>query len=139
MTAALTAENAVMSPNFLVWKFCGKAQFVRNYGGNCAFPQNFHTRKLGEVTVFYAVNTKKETPPRVYSLGFPKLFKTFTDWSFYHKETIIWRCSIKRMFLKYLQNSQESTCASEFSSDSFVIFLRTLPDDCFLRVTMFYN
>ena len=23
--------------------------------GNCAFPQNFHTRKLGENTVFYAV------------------------------------------------------------------------------------
>ena len=24
--------------------------------GNCAFTQNFHTRKLGEITVFYAVN-----------------------------------------------------------------------------------
>ena len=24
--------------------------------GNCAFPQNFHTRKLGEITVFYAVD-----------------------------------------------------------------------------------
>ena len=23
--------------------------------GNCAFPQNFHTRKLGEITVFYGV------------------------------------------------------------------------------------
>ena len=23
--------------------------------GNCAFPQNFHTRKLGEITVFYTV------------------------------------------------------------------------------------
>ena len=23
--------------------------------GNCAFLQNFHTRKLGEITVFYAV------------------------------------------------------------------------------------
>ena len=23
--------------------------------GNCAFPQNFHTKKLGEITVFYAV------------------------------------------------------------------------------------
>ena len=22
--------------------------------GNCAFPQSFHTRKLGEITVFYA-------------------------------------------------------------------------------------
>ena len=24
-------------------------------GGNCAFPQNFHTRKLGEITTFYVV------------------------------------------------------------------------------------
>ena len=24
--------------------------------GNCSFPQNFHTRKLGETTVFYEVN-----------------------------------------------------------------------------------
>ena len=24
--------------------------------GNCAFPQNFHTRKLGEITVFFATN-----------------------------------------------------------------------------------
>ena len=23
--------------------------------GNCTFPQNFHTMKLGEITVFYAV------------------------------------------------------------------------------------
>ena len=23
--------------------------------GNCAFPQNFHTRKLGEITRFFAV------------------------------------------------------------------------------------
>ena len=36
-------------PNFMVWKLCVKAQT------NCAFPQNFHTIKLGEVRVFYAV------------------------------------------------------------------------------------
>ena len=28
-----------------MWKLCG----------NCAFPQNFRTRKLGQITVFYAV------------------------------------------------------------------------------------
>ena len=28
-----------------MWKFYG----------NCAYPQNFHARKLGEITVFYAV------------------------------------------------------------------------------------
>ena len=48
----IIAENTVISPNFMVWKFCGKAQFpYRNY----AFPQNFHTMKLGEITVFYAM------------------------------------------------------------------------------------
>ena len=26
--------------------------------GNCAFPQNFHTRKLGEITVFFSVYEK---------------------------------------------------------------------------------
>ena len=41
-----TAKNTVISPNFLVWKFCGK---------DFAFPQNFHTKKLGEITVFFAV------------------------------------------------------------------------------------
>ena len=31
---------------------CGKAQLC----GNCAFPQNFHIRKLGEITLFFAVS-----------------------------------------------------------------------------------
>ena len=26
--------------------------------GNCAFPKNFHTKKLGEITVFFAVSFK---------------------------------------------------------------------------------
>ena len=33
-------------------------KFWANYPklyGNCAFPQNFHTKKLGEITVFYAI------------------------------------------------------------------------------------
>ena len=40
-----TTKNTLISPNFLVWKLCG----------NCAFLQNFHSRKLGEITVFFAV------------------------------------------------------------------------------------
>ena len=42
-------ENIVILPSILGAnrpKLCG----------NCAFPQNFHTRKLGEITVFFAVN-----------------------------------------------------------------------------------
>ena len=27
-----TAQNTVISPNFLVWKFCGKAQFLHSFG-----------------------------------------------------------------------------------------------------------
>ena len=52
-----TAKNNLILPNFLVWKFCGKAQFAirPKLCGNCAFPQHFHTRKLGELTVFFTV------------------------------------------------------------------------------------
>ena len=48
-------------PNFLVCKFCGKAQFPHSFGqitriyveiNFCAFPQNFDTGKLGEIIVF---------------------------------------------------------------------------------------
>ena len=38
-----TAKNIVISTNFLVCKFCGKAQFFQQ---NCDFPQNFYTRKI---------------------------------------------------------------------------------------------
>ena len=58
---ALTAKNSAISPNSLVWKFCGKAlfpyssrRFARNYA-KTAFPQSFHTKKLGEITVFFTV------------------------------------------------------------------------------------
>ena len=30
--------------------------------GSCLFPQNFHTRKLGEIKVFYALRTAKDIP-----------------------------------------------------------------------------
>ena len=54
----------MISPNFMVRKFCGKAQFLHNFGQialnyaeNVPFPQNFHTMKLDEITIFLAVNT----------------------------------------------------------------------------------
>ena len=53
------AKNTAISPNFLMWKFCGKAQFphsfgllARNYAETKPFPQNFHTKILGKITVF---------------------------------------------------------------------------------------
>ena len=51
-------KNTEISPSFLVWKFCGNAQRLHRFGRfakNCAFLQNFYIRKLGEITVFYAV------------------------------------------------------------------------------------
>ena len=52
----ITLKNTVISPNFLVWTLCGKAQFPHSFG-TCAFPQNLHTRKLGEITIFFAVDS----------------------------------------------------------------------------------
>ena len=34
--------------------FNGKLHFLRSISGNCAFPQNFRTEKLGEIAIFYA-------------------------------------------------------------------------------------
>ena len=48
------ASNTVISPNDLVWKFCGKANPAKLFE-NCVFRENFHTRKLGEITVSYVV------------------------------------------------------------------------------------
>ena len=57
-----TAKTTVNSPNFLVWIFCGKTQFSQSLKanrpklcGNRVFPQIFHTKKLGKITVFIAV------------------------------------------------------------------------------------
>ena len=50
----VTAKNTIISPNFLMWKFCGKAQFSHSFG-QIAFPKIFHTMKLGEITALYAV------------------------------------------------------------------------------------
>ena len=42
----------------ILWKGVVSAEFRANHSklcGSCAFPRNFHTRKLGEITAFYAV------------------------------------------------------------------------------------
>ena len=55
-------------------KFCGKAvPAYCPYCGNCAFPQNFHTRKLAEITVFYAVGTADKGKTKL--AGMKKSFK----------------------------------------------------------------
>ena len=58
---ANNAKNIEISPNFLVWKFLGKAVSAEFWAvraklwGNCVFPQTFHTRKLGQISVYYAI------------------------------------------------------------------------------------
>ena len=48
-----------ISPNFfcvkILWKRIVSAEFRAIRCRECAFPQNFHIRKLSEVTIFYAV------------------------------------------------------------------------------------
>ena len=39
-----------------------------------------------------------------------------------HSEAVAWRCSVKRVFLEFLQNSQENTCVRV----SFSIMLEAL-------------
>ena len=70
-----TTKNAVISPDFLVWKFCGKAQLphslgriARNYAETVPFPQNFHIRKSGEIKVFFAVTCLEGTSTFITSI-----------------------------------------------------------------------
>ena len=39
------------------YSFCMVSEVRSKLCKNCAFPQNFHTRKLGGITVFYAVGS----------------------------------------------------------------------------------
>ena len=62
-----TAKNAVLSPNFLVWKFCGKAQFrivsgespktMRKLCLSIKFPHQEIRWKYGIFAVFWLQNT----------------------------------------------------------------------------------
>ena len=50
----MTVKNTVISPNFLVWKFCGKAQFLRSFSD---LPKTMWklclSVKSSEITVFF--------------------------------------------------------------------------------------
>ena len=51
---ALTAKNTVISSNFLVWKFCGKAQFriAQNYAETVPFYEIFTQGNLVKLVYF---------------------------------------------------------------------------------------
>ena len=60
--------------------------------GNCAFPQNFHTRKLGEITVFFAVGETKihtqtsQQKPGNHYCWFPNILEPIENvnsWGFF--------------------------------------------------------
>ena len=54
----LLERNTVISSNFLLWKGTVSVEFWENCPklcGNFAFPQNLHTRKLGEIMNFLGV------------------------------------------------------------------------------------
>ena len=46
------------NPNLITLFLCGKSKEFQLISccANCAFPENFHTRKLSEFTVFYAMS-----------------------------------------------------------------------------------
>ena len=49
----ITSQNNEISPNFLAWKIGGNVHFRQSFG----FPQNFRTRKSGEISLFCAMQS----------------------------------------------------------------------------------
>ena len=95
-----TTRNTVISPNFLLWKFCEKAQFlhsfgwfVQNYTETVPFHKTSARGKLGEITGGYFLQwnlmtvivpsffrtsllwTQMEIPRRCQSLLVPQTFE----------------------------------------------------------------
>ena len=61
-----TAKNTLISSNFLVWEFCGKAPFPHSFG---QIARNYaHTRKLGDITAFFTVIVMKKWDPFLNNL-----------------------------------------------------------------------
>ena len=72
---ATLALNGLISPNFLMQKFFGEAY------RNCPFPKYLHTRKLVEITLFYAVIriTKNNKNGEISPTSIPKAFWCFQE------------------------------------------------------------
>ena len=96
-STANTLKNIEMSLNFLVWKFCGNVQFSH---GNFALPQNFHSRKLDEIEVFYTVTVDRITNKRFSNCFYWKWFQktTYSEkmseiFLEVHGNTFLWKIS----------------------------------------------
>ena len=92
----------MISPNFLVRKFCGKTQAnCPRLCGNCAFPQYFHTRKLGEITAFYAVSAN------IFSLNVENFWELWLTFFFLSE------MSVKYLKENYLETLKVHSCRFE--------------------------
>ena len=70
-----------------LWKGIVSAQFRAKRPklcGNCAFPQNIHARKLGEITVFFAVLVRM-------SLFYKKLFSLNVKTNFLNRMKLFYK------------------------------------------------
>ena len=79
-------------------------------------PQMFfkHFASKNQLPGFYISRTLVENRLRIFiSFAFKnsRVF-LFLFVCFEFAETVVWRCSVKKVFLEILQNSQESTCAT---------------------------
>ena len=99
-----------------------------------------------EICFFLVVYRQKKNP--IYAHVFRVIVHRIVNWkilllTFLFPEAIFQRCSVKKLFLEILQNSQEKTCAR----DSFLIklqaleflFYRTPPDDWFFIFFQAYS
>ena len=60
--SSITAQNTVISPNLMVWKFCGKARFPQSFGrfaGNSV-----------ETVRFQKISTPRNQVKLRYFMGF---------------------------------------------------------------------
>ena len=84
----------------ILWKCIASTEFWTNCTkicGNCAFPQNFHKRKLGEIMVFYAVLNKYSRRPLFRMLLISNI--RYSEQNFKSLEfLVIWNISLFRTF-----------------------------------------
>ena len=98
-------KNTVISPNILLCKFCGKAQFPHSFGrfarnyAETVFAQNFHTRKLGDIIVFFAA---------LVNCGYLKIFLLLM-YSFSEKMIPLYLLTEEKRNFNVMQHATSST------------------------------
>ena len=97
-----TVKNTIISPDFLVWKFCRKAQFPHSFR---RIAGNFHTRISGKITVFFAVFGPMEIPLVEHTLN--SILTLFAVYA------ILWNCVNNTNSLKY-PRGKKSMCPVNF-------------------------